>query len=622
MAKQGKLKSIAGKILEAEMAAGNIGDEEYDPNSRRKPFEEQVIDHEVKAIDKLLLSIPRGQGFYFKLEKEIRPGLWEYKDRYDDWINWTDVQYQMANIVRSYTAKPGMAARWGSGLYRFLIWKDNGLRDEEQFPPILYYIDAMEPNLNGSQPPIIQSSIDPSQTIQSQISMLSQVLDLVKKGNPTTDDQKQVYEKLADLKVDLAKNESNNQTSVVTSMMTMLQAQMNKPPEQRQSAVQEIAALIIALAPTGIFDKLLKPNIPSTSPSNPVQDLISAFQQIKTLGLIPEPKKEPNFLEQIEHFQRLNQILNPPKPEKDTLDQTVDMITKTKALMGLIEPGTEKISPILRFAEAFAPHVIKLGSETIDYLKTRKNTTQPVVVVTDPNQMPGRTSTSIPMNQPVLESPMDMGGGMFSQADMEAMRRAEEYRDRMVKNAQPQQPQFEQPIQYQPQPQPQQVQQPIIVQEEQMLPVFAEMKRARDLNAIEYYPMLRDLLITQLGDNYDNLLNGQLPIDMVLTQARPYAGAWIMEPMTKAYFLNFVNWANAEKKNEFVAFCEKCEEEIVFPNKAAFDQSTKTCQICGLPLFTDEQPPITINIPSTSTLSSEPQQHQQIDQMPEILNGQ
>jgi hypothetical protein len=619
MARQGKLKSIAGKILEEEIKADAFNEEEYDPSRRNKPFLEQAQDQETKAMDQLLLSIPRSQGYYLKLEKELRPGLWEYKDRYDDWMNWTDLQYQMASIVRGYTAKPGLAAKWGSGLYRFLVWRDGGLRETDKYPPIIYPIDAMESISAAQSQQIIQSSINPAETLQSQISMLSQVLDLVKKGNPTPDDTKQVYEKLADLKVDLAKNESTNQTNVMTSMINMLQTQMNRPPEQRQSAIQELAALFVALAPTGVFDKLLKPSAPisSPSPSNPMRELVDALQQVKTLGLIPEPKKELSFSEQLEQLQRLNQIINPPKLEKDSIEQTVDFITKTKNLMNVLEPGKDTTSPWLRFAESFAPHIVKIGSEAIDYLKSRK--TNPVaqqpIIIADPNQAVRNVQIrSMPAEQPINDA-----GGMFTAEDMAQMRRAEEYRNRTMQNNQGQPGQtapIDQPQQVQ---QVQQSQQPIIIQEEQMLPVFIEMKQARDMNSIEYYPILRDLLIVQLGDNYDSLLSGQLPVDYVLTQGRPYAGTWIIEQKTRNYFISFINWANTEKKNEFIAYCDKCEEEIVFSNKTLFNQSAKTCETCGSPLSIDEEP---INISSSEHVASEPQQHQQIDQLPEILSKQ
>lgn len=609
------LKSLAKKLLEEEATESGEGrplDEEYDPltglqRGPRSAFRSpnaKIADQETLAIDELLSSVPKAQGFYLKLLKEVRPGQFDYKLRIDDWENWTDLQDEVAKIVRGYSADPKFRSRWGSGLYQIIVHKERGMRDTGKYHPIYFHIDAMEPDPGLGLNMGNVASVNPAETIQTNLNMITQLMDVVKKGNPTTEDQKAVYEKLADLKVDLAKNDSNNNTqmmnTVVSTLSNMLTAANNKPADVRPSAIQELATLVVALAPTGVLDKLLKP-APTT---NQTEALLLVIKQAKEMGLIPDANKKEDIFDMLTKLRSAGLIpdLNARK-EVDPIEKTIDMMGKIKPLIELSMGKATETSPWFKLAEAFGPHALKLGGEIIGAIRENK---QRRFVPANPNAIPNvanppfeRMSSPTLMPPPPPVTPTAATSGVFDDEDERIMQRSEDFIKR--RNAQMKVNEINPDVQSTTSPFDETASSPFDAtpsnptsvdkvnqphqpntQEIAVMQVFQQMKMARDRNDPAYFPVLRELILQQAGDEmYDSIVDGTVPMMQLFSQVRMIAGEWIDEPQTSSYFQKFIEWARKQQENEIVAYCAKCDEEIVFVDLNNWNASNKKCMTCS-----------------------------------------
>jgi hypothetical protein len=642
------LKSLAKKILEEEQGFNSAGngrplDEEYDPlnPSMRGPRSlfrgpnGMVIDQETRAIDELLSGIPKAQGFYLKLLKEIRPGEFEYKIRIDNWEGWTDMQEEIARIVRGYTEKNKFNGRWGSGTYQILISKAGGVRDlAGKYKPVYFAIDAMEPDQQYPAPNPSGGMAGGSNTTD-QIEMLGKLLDIVQKGNPSHGNQS-LTETIANLKVDLAKNDSTNNTNMmqtaVQTLSQMLTAQMNKPPEQKESLVKELAALITVLAPTGLLNKMFdKPNETNA--------LVTALKQAKELGMIPEQKKEDAFdlLAKLKSAGFLPDMHQ--KKDTDPVERTLELMGKLKPLISDIKPSSDPLW--FKLIDSFAPHALKLGSEALNFMRenSKRRFAQPNVNPAIAGIKPNPALAPQPMITPPADIiPPSSGSsgpsmGIFDDNDDALMQRQNDFIAR--RNAQLNPNSSNVPInnnapinnnesqiphehfadigntiresnfdantnfdanandnanfntnatankdlqsnqRFNQQHPSQSAQESIIMQ------IFAQMKSARDANDPGYFPILRELILQQAGDEmYDSIIAKNIPMMTIFSKVRFIAGSWIDEPKTAAYFNNFLTWAKQQQENEIVAFCSKCDEEIIYTSIKDWNTSDKKCQVC------------------------------------------
>src|SRR3989304_6862853 len=143
-----KRKSSADLIKEevARLNADHPDDDELHPSDFKVVRDKQLGQAEVaddeRVLDELLASIPRNQGYYLKLYKELRPTDFEFKLRVDNYDTWTDLEWEISSLVRAYTDK--QPNKWGSGRYRIIIWRDGGVRGPK-YKPIDFMIDALEP---------------------------------------------------------------------------------------------------------------------------------------------------------------------------------------------------------------------------------------------------------------------------------------------------------------------------------------------------------------------------------------------------------------------------------------------------------------------------------------------
>lgn len=127
---------------------GDSSDPEFDPTKdlpRSGPefFSQNAKHRDELVIDELLASVPRNQGYYLKLYRNVGPNQYELKQRIDNYDAWTDLEWEITSIVRHNTKLN--PSKWGSGTYRIVIWRDSGIRNGSKYRPTEFYIDAQEP---------------------------------------------------------------------------------------------------------------------------------------------------------------------------------------------------------------------------------------------------------------------------------------------------------------------------------------------------------------------------------------------------------------------------------------------------------------------------------------------
>lgn len=139
-------------------------------------FRRTAMDKDQIVLDELLASLPKNQGYYLKLYKEIMPGKWELKERIDNFDTWTDFELEIAERVKAMTRKFG-AQKWGSALYRVVIWRQGGIREAQKYPVTDVIVDAGD-DLNSAQN-MHTGKVDPAEAANEQLNALGSMLKAV-----------------------------------------------------------------------------------------------------------------------------------------------------------------------------------------------------------------------------------------------------------------------------------------------------------------------------------------------------------------------------------------------------------------------------------------------------------
>lgn len=258
-------------LLETEINNLAKGKTEFDDDEelelgdltiRRKPRSveaAQRIQGE-NVIDELLSSVPRNQGFYLKLYKEIRPNEFELKLRIDNYESWSDMELEVTNIVRSYTEK--LPIKWGTGKYRVVIFRDGGLRGK-RWTPIDFAVDAMEPpNATNNDNNNNNATIDPAEMLRSQMAALAEMQKLIQGNSNGVDPTTQVkllaetYQQGVQAKGVEANNSNNLMTTLITALVPLFQQSMNKPQTNDQIMIELIKGMMINNRPEPKEDAL------------------------------------------------------------------------------------------------------------------------------------------------------------------------------------------------------------------------------------------------------------------------------------------------------------------------------------------------------------------------------
>ncbi len=315
------LKEVKDEIIALREDDENYqADEILSPGDLIDPRKIREKEEEI-AIDELLSSVPKDQGYYLKLYKVIGPTDIELKKKIDSWSQFSDLEWEITNIVRFHTKQN--AAKWGSGKYRVVVWREGGIRGQAR-KPIDFVIDAEESpevplTLDGQNGP----PIDPVAAITNQLENVSKLVNVVREANPTLkpdDMMKMVSDSFRNgQQVSESKEGSNSQVMVALIGMLGEIMKTNAKPTLPVQSEDNSVKLLTTLASLGVFS-------PNKEKEN---TMLESIQMFKELGLFPEKPKPPNPIEQLTEMKALLTLVNGMSGsggKQTTMEKIIDVI--------------------------------------------------------------------------------------------------------------------------------------------------------------------------------------------------------------------------------------------------------------------------------------------------------
>lgn len=253
-------------------------------------------------IDELIANIPRNQGYYLVIYKELSPNQFELKERIDHFHHWADMEWEIADFVRKRTQKHPQ--KWGSGRYRIIIKREKGLRGE-RYDPIDFIIDAGEPEYTPAtaQPDVIASA-------EAQLSAIDKLLGSIRNIVPQPANPGDLQNHLAQAftsGMNMKIGETNQGQQTMIAMVTMMMGMMKefvlamRPPQDvtpREDPSQSLARTIGMLKDLKLLPESHPPNQPT------FKDFLN---DLKGLGL--EPFKSQNPMEQVQQVKAIASLL-------------------------------------------------------------------------------------------------------------------------------------------------------------------------------------------------------------------------------------------------------------------------------------------------------------------------
>ncbi len=261
--------------------------------------ERQSIPEKQEHIDELLASIPQNEGYYLKLYKEVAPSEYEYKLSFSDFSHWTDLEYEITNIIRMHTKR--MPHKWGSGKYKIMTFK-HGERGFQR-PTITFLIDANEEPATTQEAGVQQKLVEMGEFIK-------QVKDVFAPVSPNS----------------VSSSES------VTKMIA----------ESFKAGIDSARAMT-----------------PQQGSQNNMMDMaITMLTLLKEIGVITphKPKKEDDMLETLLKLKEAGLVKLGNEDKDDMLSSVSKIMELTQALNPLMERN-ENTSTLTRLAEILAPKI-------------------------------------------------------------------------------------------------------------------------------------------------------------------------------------------------------------------------------------------------------------------------
>lgn len=294
------LSEMLAEEAEAAKRDAFPSDVEFDPDrdlnfSGPGAFRRNMIDKDQLVIDELLASLPKNQGYYLKLYKEIMPGKFELKEQIDSYDTWTDMELEVSNRVKAMTRKFG-SKKWGSSLYRIVIWKNGGIRERNKYPPIDVIVDAGDTEDAGAN--MHTGKVDPLEQASEQFAAFGSMLNAMKGIMPASPDPNVQFQALAQAYT-AGKGEQLNggqqsmqmMTMMMTTMMTLMKEIMvGNRPTTAPVAPEETMAKLMAMMRD--FHGIIAPNA-AVGP----QTLAQQMADLKLLGI--DPFKREDTIDQI-----------------------------------------------------------------------------------------------------------------------------------------------------------------------------------------------------------------------------------------------------------------------------------------------------------------------------------
>ena len=270
------IKDVVKDELNKQKVLGlSVSDEELIPPRPDYPFGEEKASEEGKVIDELLASVPRNQGYYLKIYKEVQPNEFELKLRIDNYESWSDLEWEINSVVRNYTKKS--PHKWGSGRYRIIIWRDGGVRGNK-FKPLDFWIDAMEEPKN--EPVSTQESMTAGEKVREQVNTLTELVRTLREVNPSMNPA-ETQKMLVDAFKSGTEAKTAEKTAEVNSQNTLLQVLvpiLSELVRAKSNTPDPSAGL------SGIVNDLIKKVVDDQGKKT---DPLELLKQLKEAGILP-----------------------------------------------------------------------------------------------------------------------------------------------------------------------------------------------------------------------------------------------------------------------------------------------------------------------------------------------
>ena len=296
------VKQMINEALAKVDGSGFPEDPEFDASEVSGPerFAKGQKAKDEVIIDSQLADIAGQEGYFLKLKKELRPGLGEWmlmKTIESEWRRWADIETEVARIVKEHTKSA--PAKWGSGPYRIEYACKGGMRGKT-YPPKDFYINAEEEFLNQNTVNAANATaqvLDPATQVTTQLDMLARLMDVVRGAQPAPMDPAKTQEQIAgafEKGLTIKASEGNNQTQMMTAMMTGLMGMMtaiatNRPVEPKVVNPSDgMKEMLETLKTFGVL---------GTQEKEKPKDLIATLTELKAIGVDIFKKDDP--MEQI-----------------------------------------------------------------------------------------------------------------------------------------------------------------------------------------------------------------------------------------------------------------------------------------------------------------------------------
>ena len=304
-------------------------------------FQRSMRDKDQMVIDELLAGLPKNQGYYLKLYREIMPGKFELKERIDQYDTWTDMEWEIAERVKAMTRKIG-SKKWGSGLYRVVVWRNGGIRDRNKYPPIDVVVDAGDGEDASAN--MHTGKVDPVEAANEQLNALGNMLSAIQHVMPKTVDPNIQFQSIVQAftagkeeKREAARQDSNAMTTMMTTMMTSMMGLMTTILSNNNRGSAEVA--------------------------KPFEEQMATMMNLlKSFG-VGQPPQQKTLVEQITEMKMLGWD---PTAKEDTIEQIAKLKAMTGALVDVMPSNgqaVERPGIFEKLVDALAPHVPKLFSD-------------------------------------------------------------------------------------------------------------------------------------------------------------------------------------------------------------------------------------------------------------------
>lgn len=607
--KQKDAKNIPlGDIIKEEAEEAKVdqfsADEEFDADrdlgfgAGPSAFHRSAVDRDALVIDELLTSLPKNQGYYLKLYREIMPGKFEFKDQINNYDTWTDLELEISNLVKAMTRKFG-AKKWGSGLYRLIVWKQGGIREKNKYPAIDVIVDAGDNEDAAAN--IHTGKVDPIEAANEQLGALGNMLSAVQGIMPKPVDPNVQFSAIANAFIAGKGEQANGNNQMMTMMMTMMTGLISALTQQRQAGPAPESP-DVQMARQLEMIKSMHALVAPSGPGAPVKSLIEQIAELKALG--------------IDLFKK---------------EDTIEVLAKMKAIMssaGEIVPGAapvERPGIFEKLVDAIAPSIPKIIGDlrtisenatiakNVEAAKMAQNGSTQQASLAEGRELPPRPTTRY--GQPIGPAPNRMGAGDafveppdmdpysgFTTRPSDQVVPTDERTDDWASNfATPEQLRNRhlgiEPNQVPIEPQK-------VAEPQQNQNGNGQMPDAvRDDGPID--PLLQEignLIVNDLREAYPNLFatlmqstesmmmlnmakTGAMKVETMVEELQKAGGKRMQTPDFKeraqTYLTGFVDWMREYENGQCRAICNMCQAVHVFESKGEFVRSPKVCLIEG-----------------------------------------